>query len=608
MTEMTRRSGVKVRASRESAAKLHSAECWEWMVKQDKPAAEDVSAVFHGVQPTYVRLLLDTLVEKGVTASIGSELDDAVRSIIQTLGIAEATTVNTSNRLLSDEETTKLQMQALEYSSSGNTQQLRQLSRQSHLIIPTAMNSSEQNCLHVASRWGHFDTCRWLTSEVNINPQSLDQNGKAALDLAKDGGHKKVVELLRSWIERNEASRSGQTSDNSTSSPGTDMYRHAEQQLRSIRTIEQLRGMLQINRSRTEDTNSITHVLGCTIEDRDLEENHLCEEELVKEHGAVILRNFVPRLVDQLALGVLALRPLGFDMKHASQNIGAVIESKSAVSSTKGEKKRSRKRIEDVKSQMTIAGDSSVIVQTNFGSELRSYTEYDSSTSPSSGNAAKKRRVESFPLSKLRYLNLGEWNYNWGDRKYEKISGALALPKRFVGLAQHAYDIAKQKTGNIETTKDSSTAFDMAICNLYHLQRPSDRVGGHQDNVEHDLSLPLVTISLGAPGIFLLGGNTKEDAPTAILLRAGDCMVLSGKSRRYFHGVPTILDYDYDSSIDTNVSMNHNDWQSMEIFPELKGSGLNDKEERGVPSREELSFMKAFLSTVRMNLSIRQIL
>ena len=85
-------------------------------------------------------------------------------------------------------------------------------------------------------------------------------------------------------------------------------------------------------------------------------------------------------------------------------------------------------------------------------------------------------------------------------------------------------------------------------------------------------------------------------------------MVLSGKSRRYFHGVPTILDYDYDSSIDTNVSMNHNDWQSMEIFPELKGSGLNDKEERGVPSREELSFMKAFLSTVRMNLSIRQIL
>jgi len=49
MTEMTRRSGVKVRASRESAKRLHSKDsCWQWMFQQEtKQVGGSIQAIFH---------------------------------------------------------------------------------------------------------------------------------------------------------------------------------------------------------------------------------------------------------------------------------------------------------------------------------------------------------------------------------------------------------------------------------------------------------------------------------------------------------------------------------------------------------------------------------
>ena len=212
--------------------------------------------------------------------------------------------------------------------------------------------------------------------------------------------------------------------------------------------------------------------------------------------------------------------------------------------------------------------------------------------------------IDSFPLTKLRYLNLGAFNYNWGDRRYDLISGAMMLHPRLVSLAQHAIAMSIQKCGS---QKDLDPIdFNMAICNFYHLQRPSDRLGGHQDNVESDLSLPLVTISLGSPGVFLLGRESREELPTAILLQAGDCMVLSGKSRGYFHGIPTILD----SSVEERP---RDGSEGNTLFPELSDEGLLVDTgaactDRGyVPTQIELKFAEAFLSTVRMNMSIRQV-
>ena len=52
---------------------------------------------------------------------------------------------------------------------------------------------------------------------------------------------------------------------------------------------------------------------------------------------------------------------------------------------------------------------------------------------------------------------------------------------------------------------------------------------------------PIVSVSLGCSGIFLLGGRSKDIAPVPILLRSGDVVVMSGESRYCYHGVPVIL-------------------------------------------------------------------
>jgi hypothetical protein len=86
MTEMARRSGVKVRASREAAIKLHSKDCWEWMASQDGVT----SAIFHGVHSEHVTSLLNTLKERSVGASLGSALDTTIRATIKEMNISSA--------------------------------------------------------------------------------------------------------------------------------------------------------------------------------------------------------------------------------------------------------------------------------------------------------------------------------------------------------------------------------------------------------------------------------------------------------------------------------------------------------------------------------------
>jgi len=88
-------------------------------------------------------------------------------------------------------------------------------------------------------------------------------------------------------------------------------------------------------------------------------------------------------------------------------------------------------------------------------------------------------------------------------------------------------------------------------------------------------------------------------------------MVMGGESRRYFHGVPTVLTEDAEdlggSSGDASFS----------VFPELDDRGhlgtdgsdilAETADGSDIPSLEEMLFMKAFLRTVRMNMSIRKV-
>lgn len=79
---------------------------------------------------------------------------------------------------------------------------------------------------------------------------------------------------------------------------------------------------------------------------------------------------------------------------------------------------------------------------------------------------------------------------------------------------------------------------EAAIVNYYPL---GTCMGGHLDDAEHTLEHPIVSLSMGCSGVFLLGGRTKDIPPAALLLRSGDAVVMAGESRHCYHGVPAIL-------------------------------------------------------------------
>ncbi|RLM58360.1 alpha-ketoglutarate-dependent dioxygenase alkB [Panicum miliaceum] len=68
-----------------------------------------------------------------------------------------------------------------------------------------------------------------------------------------------------------------------------------------------------------------------------------------------------------------------------------------------------------------------------------------------------------------------------------------------------------------------------------------DMLGGHVDDMEADWTKPIVSISLGCKCIFLLGGKTRDEVPTAMFLRSGDIVLMAGEARERFHGVPRIF-------------------------------------------------------------------
>ena len=63
------------------------------------------------------------------------------------------------------------------------------------------------------------------------------------------------------------------------------------------------------------------------------------------------------------------------------------------------------------------------------------------------------------------------------------------------------------------------------------------QMGLHQDKDERDFSQPIVSVSLGASAVFLLGGKLRKGKTQAIALADGDVLVWGGVARLYFHGV-----------------------------------------------------------------------
>ena len=133
-------------------------------------------------------------------------------------------------------------------------------------------------------------------------------------------------------------------------------------------------------------------------------------------------------------------------------------------------------------------------------------------------------------------LCLGKhWNgmtYRYEARRTDFDGQAVPpLPAPFADIAQSA-------------ARDAGFAMspDLCIMNYYAGEA---RMGVHQDKDESPDSIaagaPIVSVSLGDAARFVIGGVSRRDPMSPLILRSGDVLVMGGPSRLRYHGVTRIL-------------------------------------------------------------------
>ena len=99
-----------------------------------------------------------------------------------------------------------------------------------------------------------------------------------------------------------------------------------------------------------------------------------------------------------------------------------------------------------------------------------------------------------------------------------------AMPQSFHNLCQRA------------ATAAGYPDFQPDAC-LINRYAPGAKLSLHQDKDEPDLRAPIVSVSLGLPAIFQVGGLKRNDPLKRLLLEHGDVVVWGGESRLFYHGI-----------------------------------------------------------------------
>jgi alkylated DNA repair protein (DNA oxidative demethylase) len=76
---------------------------------------------------------------------------------------------------------------------------------------------------------------------------------------------------------------------------------------------------------------------------------------------------------------------------------------------------------------------------------------------------------------------------------------------------------------------------------LINVYNSAARMGLHQDRDEEELSVPVVSLSLGDTALFRVGGLERNAPTRSFRLASGDAMSLAGEGRLAFHGVDRII-------------------------------------------------------------------
>ncbi len=190
-------------------------------------------------------------------------------------------------------------------------------------------------------------------------------------------------------------------------------------------------------------------------------------------------------------------------------------------------------------------------------------------------------------LRKLRWATVGA-PFDWTKRVYEEEQ-APKVDERIKQACVKTLEIVFGKEVLVGE-KGDDTFFDgqVGLANFY---APGDTLNGHVDDAEMNLSKPIASLSLGLPALFLLGQQSKTLEPvTALIVRSGDAIVLSGKSRTMFHGVPRVFSDGEELP------------SSSFRFPETLERTFKEQDEDN-----DDEFLLDFARRTRINLSLRDI-
>ncbi|KAI9159229.1 hypothetical protein H9P43_008612 [Blastocladiella emersonii ATCC 22665] len=178
-------------------------------------------------------------------------------------------------------------------------------------------------------------------------------------------------------------------------------------------------------------------------------------------------------------------------------------------------------------------------------------------------------------LDRLRWCTLG-YQYHWASKTYRSTE-MFPFPADLAGLARAVATAVESATyRGIEVgTRYPGTQYvaQAGVLNVYGYR---DALMGHVDESEPNRDAPLVSVSLGASAIFVVGGKTRATRPMALRLRSGDAVVMSGAARRAFHGIPRVLEDEYpDWMAETEEQSADAEWSMVVKYLRARKARIN---------------------------------
>lgn len=230
---------------------------------------------------------------------------------------------------------------------------------------------------------------------------------------------------------------------------------------------------------------------------------------------------------------------------------------------------------------------------------------------PKSKLPKKLRYYRSF--GKLSWATMG-YHYNWTARAYiEEKKSPIPLLLDILGSSFALLDQTLKPNCTKEQPSETSDGYSFTssatIVNYYSTK---SNMGGHRDDLEFDFTKPVVSINLGLPAIFLLGGKSKDDAVVVpILVRPGDVMLLGGESRVCFHGMARVISNGAQlPPIKRSIAMKEQDKIQIQSLQSIINARIGDNASEAnykISTLDSIPLDK-FLSEHRININIRQVL